>query len=176
MQSYNDLQSQLKTIDHKVTHYTNPCAEVTSFPNTYCRLTMCRAIRLRHRRMWGWQWMRRQPDSRHLRWKISWQEPRWRMNCFAILRQKWISLTLKRRVPGKAGWSQWHTADRKCCGGQHVKSVKKRLPPDLQSGFLQMEERSMQRTRKILFEYLTTVRWSSTFYYKILNSAKVKEG
>ena len=35
----------------KVTHYTNPCVEVTSSPNTYCQLTMCRAIRLRHHRM-----------------------------------------------------------------------------------------------------------------------------
>ena len=159
MQSYNDLQSQLKTIDHKSYPLYKSLRGSYQFPKYILSIDHVQGDPFA-----APSDVRVTVDAKAAGFPAFAMKDKLTRTALAdeLLRNfaaKVNQFNFKAKGSGKSGL--------KCCRGQHVKSVKKRSPPDLQSGFLQMEERSMQKNSKKSYLNICHSAWSSLFIIKI---------
>ena len=151
MQSYNDLQSQLKTIDHKSYPLYKSLRGSYQFPKYILSIDHVQG----------------DPFAAPSDVRVTVDAKAAGFPAFAMkdkLTRTALADELLRNFAAKVNQFNFKA---KGCRGQHVKSVKKRLPPDLQSGFLQMEERSMQKNSKKSYLNICHSAWSSLFIIKI---------
>ena len=151
MQSYNDLQSQLKTIDHKSYPLYKSLRGSYQFPKYILSIDHVQG----------------DPFAAPSDVRVTVDAKSAGFPAFAMkdkLTRTALADELLRNFAAKVNQFNFKA---KGSGKSGVKSVKKRLPPDLQLGFLQMEERSMQKNSKKSYLNICHSAWSSLFIIKI---------
>ena len=167
MQSYNDLQSQLKTIDHKSYPLYKSLRGSYQFPKYILSIDHVQGDPFA-----APSDVRVTVDAKAAGFPAFAMKDKLTRTALAdeLLRNfaaKVNQFNFKAKGSGKSGLISVTHCGQEVLQRTHVKSVKKRSPPDLQSGFLQMEERSMQKNSKKSYLNICHSAWSSLFIIKI---------